>query len=37
VTNRPEVIDGTLALPDGPGLGWELDDDYIDRYRQDRA
>ena len=33
IANRPELVDGELALPDGPGLGWELDRDYIDRYR----
>jgi L-alanine-DL-glutamate epimerase-like enolase superfamily enzyme len=37
VANRPDVVDGTLALPQGPGLGWELDVDYIERYRQDRS
>jgi L-alanine-DL-glutamate epimerase-like enolase superfamily enzyme len=37
VTNRPEVVDGMLALPENPGLGWELDDDYIDRYRRDKG
>jgi D-galactarolactone cycloisomerase len=33
IANRPEVIDGTLALPTGPGLGWELDPDFVERYR----
>jgi L-alanine-DL-glutamate epimerase-like enolase superfamily enzyme len=33
VANRPALKDGELALPTGPGLGWELDADYIERYR----
>lgn len=32
VANRPELVDGELILPDRPGLGWELDQDYISRY-----
>lgn len=32
VANRPALVDGLLVLPDRPGLGWELDQDYIDRY-----
>jgi L-alanine-DL-glutamate epimerase-like enolase superfamily enzyme len=33
VANRPPIVDGTLVLPAGPGLGWELDADYIEKYR----
>jgi L-alanine-DL-glutamate epimerase-like enolase superfamily enzyme len=33
VANRPPLVDGMLALPTGPGLGWELDLDYVERYR----
>lgn len=33
VANRPPLVDGVIELPDGPGLGWELDLDYIDRFR----
>jgi D-galactarolactone cycloisomerase len=34
VANRPALSDdGELALPDGPGFGWELDPDYIERHR----
>jgi D-galactarolactone cycloisomerase len=33
IANRPELRDGRLELSDAPGLGWELDADYIDRYR----
>jgi D-galactarolactone cycloisomerase len=32
VSNRPTLVDGELSLPDRPGLGWELDEDYIRRY-----
>jgi D-galactarolactone cycloisomerase len=32
IANRPELVDGQLVLPDRPGLGWELDQEYIDRY-----
>jgi L-alanine-DL-glutamate epimerase-like enolase superfamily enzyme len=35
ITNRPEVVDGEVDLPLGPGLGWVLDDEYIERYRVD--
>ena len=33
IANRPELVDGNLALPTGPGLGWELDRDFIEHYR----
>lgn len=33
VANRPHPQAGHLAVPTGPGLGWELDEDYIARYR----
>jgi L-alanine-DL-glutamate epimerase-like enolase superfamily enzyme len=33
VANRPPLVDGELRLPTGPGFGWELDQDYIERYR----
>jgi L-alanine-DL-glutamate epimerase-like enolase superfamily enzyme len=35
VANRPALVDGNLRLPDGPGLGWELDWDYVSRHRLD--
>jgi len=35
IANRPELVDGRLALPDEPGLGWILDNDYLQRYRVD--
>ena len=31
--NRREFVAGEYLVPDGPGLGLELDQDYIDRYR----
>jgi D-galactarolactone cycloisomerase len=33
IANRPPLRDGMLQLSERPGLGWELDSDYIDRYR----
>jgi D-galactarolactone cycloisomerase len=33
VSNRPELRDGWIELSDAPGLGWELDLDYVERYR----
>ncbi len=33
VANRPPLVDGHITLSDAPGLGWELDWDYVDRYR----
>src|SRR5438132_1110812 len=33
VANRPPLVDGFVELTDAPGLGWELDLDYVERYR----
>ncbi|HTT90796.1 MAG TPA: mandelate racemase/muconate lactonizing enzyme family protein, partial [Acidimicrobiales bacterium] len=33
IANRPQLVDGEVVLPGAPGLGWELDEDYIDRHR----
>jgi L-alanine-DL-glutamate epimerase-like enolase superfamily enzyme len=33
ITNRPELVDGSLQLSERPGLGWELDRDYIEAFR----
>jgi D-galactarolactone cycloisomerase len=33
VANRPPLVGGRIALSTRPGLGWELDEDYIARYR----
>jgi D-galactarolactone cycloisomerase len=32
-SNRPALKDGILQLSDRPGLGWEIDQDYLKRYR----
>lgn len=36
IENRPSLADGELPLPTLPGLGWTLDQGYIERYRIDR-
>jgi L-alanine-DL-glutamate epimerase-like enolase superfamily enzyme len=36
IANRPALVDGELPLPDAPGLGWELDWDYVAQHRLDR-
>ena len=33
IANRPKLKDGFITLTDAPGLGWELDQDYIAKYR----
>jgi L-alanine-DL-glutamate epimerase-like enolase superfamily enzyme len=33
ISNRPPLINGELTLSNSPGLGWELNTDYIDQYR----
>ena len=33
IANRPTLKAGRIPLPTGPGLGWELDQDYISKYR----
>lgn len=33
IVNRPSIGDGVIELPKGPGLGWVLDGDFIERYR----
>jgi L-alanine-DL-glutamate epimerase-like enolase superfamily enzyme len=35
IANRAELQDGHLPLPTAPGLGWELDTDYIQAHRVD--
>jgi L-alanine-DL-glutamate epimerase-like enolase superfamily enzyme len=37
VSPEPEVIDGTMALPEAPGLGIELNEELVQRLRTDRA
>jgi D-galactarolactone cycloisomerase len=36
IENRPQLVDGSMALPQEPGLGWHYDAAYIERYRADR-
>lgn len=33
IANRPPLVDGELVLSDAPGLGWELNTDYIERHQ----
>ena len=33
VANRPPLVDGTIQLSERPGLGWELDADFIEAHR----
>jgi L-alanine-DL-glutamate epimerase-like enolase superfamily enzyme len=33
IANRPALKGGRITLPEGPGLGWDLDQDYIAKYR----
>ena len=33
VSPEPEVVDGYMALPDRPGLGIELNEEVVERYR----
>jgi L-rhamnonate dehydratase len=37
VTPEPELADGTLALPQAPGLGIELNEALVERLRTDRS
>jgi L-alanine-DL-glutamate epimerase-like enolase superfamily enzyme len=36
IANRPPLVDGQIRLPTEPGLGWELDEDYLERHRVPR-
>ena len=36
IANRPPLDNGELVLSDAPGLGWQLDTDYIERHRARR-
>lgn len=33
IANRPPLENGELVLSDAPGLGWQLNMDYVERYR----
>jgi L-alanine-DL-glutamate epimerase-like enolase superfamily enzyme len=36
VANRPPLVGGAIQLGEGPGLGWELDEDFIAAHRVER-
>jgi L-alanine-DL-glutamate epimerase-like enolase superfamily enzyme len=36
IENRPALVDGELPLPQAPGFGWVLDEDFIAKYRTDK-
>lgn len=36
LSNRPELDQGLLRLPEHPGFGWELDEQFVEKYRVDR-
>jgi L-alanine-DL-glutamate epimerase-like enolase superfamily enzyme len=36
IANRPPLVDGWIELPDRPGLGWELDAEFVEHHRADR-
>lgn len=36
IENRPALVDGAFPLTDRPGLGWVLDEGFIEKYRVDR-
>jgi D-galactarolactone cycloisomerase len=33
ILNRSTLVDGKITVPKGPGLGWELDEEFISHYR----
>ncbi len=35
IENRPKLVDGCFPLSQAPGLGWQLDAAFIERYRVD--
>jgi L-alanine-DL-glutamate epimerase-like enolase superfamily enzyme len=36
IANRQPLVNGHLPLPTSPGYGWELDQDFIAKYRTDK-
>ncbi len=36
IENRPPLVDGQFQLPDRPGLGWVLDEAFIEKHRVDK-
>lgn len=37
IANRPALRDGMIELSEAPGLGWELDEEYIEHHRLRRT
>jgi L-alanine-DL-glutamate epimerase-like enolase superfamily enzyme len=37
IANRPALAGGMLELSDAPGLGWELDGEYLEAHRLDKS
>lgn len=37
LANRPALVNGDFVLPEGGGLGWTLDPDFIEEFRTDRG
>ena len=37
IANRPALAGGMLELSDAPGLGWELDGEYLEAHRLDTS
>lgn len=37
VSPEPELVDGQIALPSRPGLGIDLNEEFVERHRTDRA
>jgi D-galactarolactone cycloisomerase len=37
LVNRPQLVDGQFVLPTDPGFGWQLNEDFIEKYRTDRG
>ena len=35
IANRPDPANGRIRLPEAPGLGWVLDEDFLERHRID--
>ena len=33
IGNRPQLVDGCIDMPTGPGFGWELDRDFIEHHK----
>jgi D-galactarolactone cycloisomerase len=36
LANRPDLSEGLFTLPEAPGFGWDLDEDFVEEFRADR-